>query len=166
MSEANSTLTQDQLKELFGYDPETGIFTNRIKRREALVGKVAGHKDGNGYLVISIYGDRYKAHRLAWMYVYGGFPPNLIDHINGNKTDNRIANLRLADRSGNGQNMRKPKSNSPSGLIGAFRFKNDRWRSQIRANGKTIALGCFDTAEEAHQAYLKAKRELHPYCTI
>ena len=90
-----------------------------------------------------------------------------IDHINGNRTDNRIANLRAVTRGGNMQNQRRAHASNTSGLLGVYyKPKNKKWAAQIQANKKRMNLGLFKTAEEAHTAYLKAKRELHDTCTI
>lgn len=89
-------LTQARLKELFHYDKETGAFTHIKARRGVRVGKILGCLANNGYLVIRADGKLYLAHRLAWMYVHGAFPPDQLDHINRMRTDNRLCNLRLA----------------------------------------------------------------------
>lgn len=105
------------------------------------------------------------AHRLAWLYVYGEWPKDMIDHVNGDGTFNAISNLREADNTLNKQNQRIPNKNSKSKLLGAYARK-EKFRSQIMVNRKAIGLGTYETAEEAHQAYLSAKRELHRSCTI
>lgn len=153
------------LKEFYLYNYDTGAFYHAKDRLFVRAGTIAGSKDGNGYMTLTVSGKKIKSHRAAWFLTYGYLPEKFIDHIDGNRTNNAILNLRLVDRVQNAQNMRKAKSNSPSGLIGAFRHKH-KWRSQIVVNKKTINLGCFNTAEEAHQAYIKAKRSMHPYGTI
>lgn len=112
MSEA--ILTQSKLHELFFYNADTGIFTNKSNR---FIGKQAGTLQKRGYSTIGIDGKRYYAHRLAWLYKNGELPSNEIDHINGVKSDNRIDNLRLATRSQNASN-RPIQSNNTSGHIG------------------------------------------------
>jgi hypothetical protein len=111
--------------------------------------------------------DRHKilVHRLAWMYVYGKWPRNDIDHINGNPLDNRIENLRDVTELGNNQNLRRPKKGNISGFLGVAP-NHSRWLAKITVSGKQIYLGTYNTPEEAHQAYLAAKRVLHSTCTI
>jgi hypothetical protein len=162
---ASADLSAQKLRELLNYDPETGIFTRRIALCNAVkAGDVAG-SNSNGYLALHVAGRRYKAHRLAWMYVYGDWPKSHIDHINGDKADNRITNLRDVDRSTNLQNMRLATKRNSVGLMGVYPVKG-RYTSKIMVNGASRYLGCFKTAEEAHAAYLEAKREFHPGCTI
>lgn len=157
-------LTQERLKELLHYDPETGIFTNLTQRGKVKKGAVAGSKYSTGYICIEIYYKRYQAHRLAWLYVYGEFPANQIDHINEIKDDNRIVNLRSATNLENQHNVSSLQSNNTSGFRGVFWRKNrKKWKAIIYLNGRPKHLGHFDTAEEASEAYVTAKRELHPF---
>lgn len=100
-------LTQDRLRELLHYDPDTGVFTNIKPRHRVKVGDIAGSNSGKGYLQIQIDQKRYSAHRLAWLYTYGRFPEEFIDHINGNPSDNRIVNLREVTQRENLQNRKK-----------------------------------------------------------
>lgn len=165
-------LTQDYLKEYFSYDPNTGHFIieklTSLFSRSVHVGDVAGSKYKDGYINLKINNQRYKAHRLAWLYVHGKFPDNEIDHINGIKDDNRIDNLRDVTKSMNIQNQNKAhKSNKTSGLLGVWFDKDSgRFITKISLNGKQKNLGRFDTKEEAHEVYLTAKREFHSTCTI
>ena len=112
-------------------------------------------------------GKPYLLHRLVYLYIHGYMPVNDIDHINGDKTDNRIENLRVVSKAGNQQNIRKAYTTSTSGLLGAFYSKKHRnWFSRICVNGKRKWLGTFENSNQAHQAYVEAKRYLHPTCTI
>ncbi len=150
------------------YDPGTGAFTWRTSTRGHKAGAVAGsrHK-GTGYVSLSIAGRRYLAHRLAWYAVYGEWPPEGIDHINGVRHDNSIANLRPATRSQNQQNLRVAMRNSGTGLLGAFHHKSTgKFMAQIAHEGRQMYLGLHATPEAAHSAYLAAKARLHPYQTI
>ena len=159
-------LTAERLKQLVSYDPETGVFTNSTPRKKVRVGEVAGALDkSNGYIKLTIDRRHYFAHRLAFLFVTGAWPTGIVDHINGNKTDNKLANLRQGSRELNQQNMRKANNASSSGLLGAFK-KRDKWESKIKVHGKVIRLGAFDTAEQAHHAYVQAKRQHHAGCTI
>lgn len=157
----------DFFRSVIDYDQETGEM--RWKKRIGPmnpIGSVVGWKEPTGYQVVSIFGKKVRLHRLAWVYVNGEWPKNEIDHINGIRDDNRISNLRDATSSVNNQNKRSAlSSNKSSSLLGVSR-KNSGWRAQILANGAKRHLGIFATAEEAHEAYLKAKRELHHGCTI
>lgn len=116
---------------------------------------------------ISLDGRLYLSHRLAWLYAFGEWPPDQIDHVNGVREDNRLCNLRKASNAENMQNQRRAKPGNKSGLLGArFNRRDGRWRSDITTSGKRVFLGQFDTAQEAHRAYLAAKAEAHPFSTI
>ncbi len=161
------TLTAEQLKTTLDYDVETGVFTWKIRPSKAVkAGDVAGCVEKRiGYITIGIAGRIYKAHRLAWLYTHGEWPKGLIDHINGNKADNRICNLRDVFADGNSQNVRKPNVRNKSGFMGVIWFQN-KWRASMSVNGKSKWLGDYSTPEEAHQVYLEAKRKYHAACTI
>ena len=154
-------ITQSHLKELIHYDPITGIFTWIKPRYGVTVGKEAGSINGRGYRQIVINGKTYKAHRLAFLYHTGGFPPNEIDHVNRIKEDNRWLNLREATRSQNMSNIVKPRNNTNEFKGISWHKGVTKWIAQIQLNGKKKHLGCFDTPEEAHVAYCKASDELH-----
>jgi hypothetical protein len=165
---AHVPLTAERLRELLAYDPETGLFRvlRALPKCQREVGQVIGDSLSKaGYAMMCIEGRRYRAHRLAWLYVTGEWPSNEIDHINGIRNDNRFENLRDVPGRINSQNQRKAKPFNQSGILGATKKRN-RWSSAIGINGKTVRLGVFDTPEEAHAAYVKAKRELHEGCTI
>lgn len=109
------------------------------------------------------------AHRLAWVHVHGSWPAGDIDHINGDKLDNRIANLRDVTRSVNKENMRSARGDNKVGLLGVHVRRQNTTRpyvASIRVSGKLIHLGAHNTPEAAHAAYLEAKRRLHSGCTI
>ena len=148
--------SQDTLRHLFDYDPITGylIWKNTYSNKNK-IGTTAGIKDNRGYIRISIDGVYYQSHRLIWMYVYGKDPIDLvIDHINGNRSDNRIKNLRIVTNQKNLFNQTKAKGCHWN--KGAQKFE-----AQIMVNRKTTYLGLFETEQEAHQAYLNAKENLH-----
>lgn len=157
-------MTSEKLKELLHYDPETGVFIWKVDRRgPAKAGTIAGRIKDNGYRDISVYSKRYQAHRLAWLYVYGVWPKEQLDHINGLPDDNRISNLREATNAENNQNIGKY-SNNTSGYIGVDRqHKTNKWRARIQVDRVPTCLGLFDTPEEAYAAYLKAKEALHEF---
>jgi hypothetical protein len=163
-------LTADRLRAVLDYDPLTGAFIwrERISIR-ITVGKRAGVANRLGHVCIGVDGVKHYAHRLAWLYMTGAWPAESIDHINGDPGDNRFANLRDVPHRTNMQNIRKRRSNNRSGFLGVVRDKDGgRWRATLKsANGESVlSLGSFSTAEEAHAAYLEAKRRLHPGCTI
>jgi len=158
-----------RLTEVLEYNKETGRFYWKVSTsNRAKIGNEAGHyHHATGYIYISIDGKNYRAHRLAWLYVNGIFPSCKIDHINGCKSDNSIANLRDVSHSVNMQNIRAARSDNYSQLLGAHHYKKTgQWTSQIQIGKKKLYLGLFDTPEAAHAAYLFKKRELHEGCTI
>jgi hypothetical protein len=146
------------------YDPVTGVFTWAISTcNRVRVGARAGTLQKTGYRIIRIDGKNYMAHRIAWWFVHGNWPADQIDHINGIKDDNRIANLREATNAENAQNMGKSRRNT-SGYIGVSWNKHaGKFVSQIMINGKVKYLGLFPDKEEAHQAYLDAKVKYHGF---
>ena len=158
-------LTAERLRELFHYAPETGVFTRRRAIAATKTNDVAGWLNAIGYWFIGIDHRQHLAHRLAWLYVHGAWPVNDIDHIDGNRANNRIDNLREATRGENLQNQRRAAcTNRSSGLLGAYWHKaNSKWYAKIQVRGKTIYLGMFDTKEAAHAEYLLAKNRLHPF---
>jgi hypothetical protein len=168
MAEINS-LTVPRLRELLTYEAETGTFLWNVNRRgHARAGDVAGHDRGDGYFVVKIDQKNYYHHRLAWFYVNGIWPTQTIDHINGKPSDNRIANLRDVSPRINSENQRSPKSRTVSGtLMGAYWCRTwKRWKSSIQAHGKQWHIGWFDTEQQAHDAYIAAKRLYHEGCTL
>jgi hypothetical protein len=158
---AKPILTHERLKTKLDYFPETGKFVSKVN------GKVAGYKRPVGYTVISVDGKTHYAHRLAWFYVHGAMPEMWIDHINGDKSDNRISNLRHATPATNNQNRKACQRNSKTGVLGVdVCRRTGKFRAQITIGGKKHNIGNFDTIDEAHAAYLKVKREAHQGCTI
>lgn len=164
---ATTDLTAERLRELFHYNPDTGIFTRRVKTCNSIPidSPVGSLNKKDGYLRVKIDFRSYSLHRLAWLYTYGSFPVEMVDHRNGIGTDNRIANLREVTRAGNLQNQRKAQRNSRSGLLGVYP-NSGKWRAVISTNGVSKALGNFETKELAYEAYLAAKRVMHSTCTI
>jgi len=155
----NTIITQDYLKSVLSYDPETGIFIWLVdKSIRSRSGSIAGSIRKNGYRAISVSSNRCLSHRLAWLYTYG-YWPNQIDHINGNRSDNRISNLRECTASQNSMN-RGVQSNNIVGLKGVSRHMN-KFKSRICLNGNVKYLGIYDTPEEAHEAYKKAADIYH-----
>ncbi len=162
-------LTAERLRELLHYSPETGIFTWRVTRCwRTPAGTELSYRNEEGYVQVRLFRRLYRAHRLAWLYVHGVWPTRDIDHANGNRADNRIDNLREANGAINQENRRRAnKNNRTSGLLGAsFDRTKGRWMAQIMKAGKTIFLGYFQTPEEAHEAYVAAKRTTHEGNTL
>lgn len=152
-------LTADRLRQFLKYDPETGVFTWRVQRGNQSKGSRAGCIH-NGYLVIWHNGKIYKAHRLAWLAMTGDWPPADIDHINGDRCDNRFSNLRLATRTENCMN-RKMQSNNNSGIKGvSWNEQRRKWIAKIRVNRRLLHLGGFVRIEDAAAAY---ERAAHKY---
>lgn len=151
---------KDYLKSQLIYNPETGIVTwtkdqNNGSRKHTQVGCLTKR----GYLVARIKGKQYKVHRLAWLLFYGEFPDGMIDHINRDKTDNRIANLRIASPELNSANINVRKS-SKSGILGVhFCNHAKKWKAKIQIKNKSIHLGYFDNAEDAKNAYEIANKK-------
>jgi hypothetical protein len=151
-----------QVQSILDYDQNSGVFYWRINSgTNKTIGKPAGCTNGSGYKQIPIQGRLYLAHRLAWLISTGEDPSNLlVDHINGIKTDNRFCNLRLATNSLNSCN-RKLSARNTSGYKGVSYSKTkQKWRADVRINGKQTVIGYFDTPELAHMAYCKAAAEL------
>jgi hypothetical protein len=166
--DSSNSITAEELRERLNYDAETGIFTWRTTRNQKYkVGAQVGSDDMYGYKTVRLSDKSYKLHRLAWLYVYGDWPSGDIDHINGDRSDNRIVNLRDVSRKTNLQNQRKAPNNKSTGMLGAYFDKSrNRFYSRISIDDKSIHLGTFKTAQEAHDAYIQAKRHLHEGCMI
>ena len=143
-------ITAEQLRATLKYDAGSGVFFWVNSRRGVSAGQRAGADGGQGYIEIRIDGKKYRAHRLAWLYVYGVWPQE-IDHINMDKADNRLNNLRIATHSQNMANRRKMPLNK-TGFKGVSQ-NGSGWRAVIKKNRKFIHIGTYQTPEEAHAAY-------------
>ena len=145
-------------REWLSYDPDTGLFKwLKTSASKALAGNIAGYRtDKRGYIRIGLFGQRIFAHRLAWFFHYGAWPEQDIDHVNGNPSDNRIANLREATPSQNGYN-KGPHSNNKSGYKGVCWAPREKlWRATINLKTRQIGLGYFQIKEDAAAAYRTA----------
>ena len=151
----------DRVLELLDYDASTGVFVWKVSTRNTKPNTVAGHVcTVHGYRLIGIDRRVYGAHRLAWLVTHGRWPDGAIDHVNGDRCDNRIANLREATASENLQNQEHPRGRNPH-LGVSWQKSRNKWRADICVNGLQKLLGRFDTQAEAKAAYLEAKRVLH-----
>jgi hypothetical protein len=165
----NNEITKELVLDRLDYNPESGLITwKKVVRKQSTVGRVTGSLDVSGYVQVNIGGGHVmKGHRIAWLFAYGDWPDGHIDHINGDRADNRIANLRVVTNAINCQNKRKPLPSNKSGYLGVSWSKNvKKWLASCMLNRKQYRAGYFDDPEVAHQAYLKLKRELHEGCTI
>ena len=163
------------LNDRLSYDPITGLMRWKIRPREdfasdrewnrwdtQFIGKLAGSLNSLGYQQIGIDNVRYLLHRIIWKMMYGNIPKKLhVDHMNGNKTDNRIVNLQLATNAQNGQKRNGLGANNTSGIRGVdFYIARQKWRVQISVNGKYIYCGCYDTQEEAKKVAIQKREEI------
>jgi hypothetical protein len=160
-------IEHSQLTTLLHYDPATGEFTQKMRWWNREPGDKPGCKTPQGYWYLGVGGKQYPAHRLAWFYVYGEWPQRPIDHINQIKTDNRIANLRMATYSANAHNTAL-RSTNRTGVKGVSlrQLRNGKrpdkaWVASIRINGKSKYLGVFSTVAEAAEARAAAEIQLY-----
>jgi len=171
---ATQILTAERLKQVVNYDAETGIFTWLPRKHSEFehvktwnkrwAGKRAGALRPDGYITICVDRKAYQAHRLAWLFVHGLMPAYQIDHINMDRSNNRIDNLRDVSQSINQQNRyaRKKESDLPAGVCLFKRNLKRPYQAKIWKDRKTIHLGYFETADLAHSAYIEARKKLHP----
>ena len=157
-------LSAKRLRELLHYNAETGLFHWAVKRNGSKgIDSPAGSPNQKGHINIGIDGVRYRAHRLAWLYVYGRWPEKELDHINRVKADNRIANLREVSRSQNVQNTLL-RANNKSGQKGVcWKKEKGVWGASIAVNGKQYHLGYYLSVEAASAAYKKAAARFHTH---
>lgn len=169
--EANMSedLTQEYLDSILLYSPNAGEFRWKNKKGKKITpGQIAGYinhyRGGMSYRIIQIDGVNYRAHRLAWLYTYGSFPKNHIDHIDGDGTNNKIKNLRSVTRTENQKNTRLRADNT-SGVVGiSWDTAREKWHSYISDKGRRITLGYFKNKEKAVEERKKAeiKYGYHP----
>lgn len=154
-------LTLDRLKELLSYDPSTGEWIWNVARGSAIKGAPCNLIGSVGYVVITVDGKGWTGHRLAWFYQTGEVPTCEIDHINGNRADNRFSNLRKATSSQNKCNTGMRPCNT-SGFKGvSFNKGAKKWTAKCRHNGKQFHIGYFETAEAASDAYCAFAKRVH-----
>ncbi len=173
-------ITQEELKRLYNYNKETGIFTRRVSAGGRKVGEVAGsiktERTGYKRVVISVHNKPYKAHRLAWLYVYGKIPDDIISHIDGNAVNNAISNLEAVSRSINCMNT-TIRSDNKSGVTGVvWSKKYESWQVEIQHNNKKKYLGRYKDKDEAIRVRIKAEDDIgfglvhgkakHPFASL
>ncbi len=166
---ANQILTAEYLRSRLDYDSSTGVFTHKhdfgSRYKVGDRADTSGHAALREYRLVNLLNQKFLAHRAAWLHTHGIFPGLPIDHINGNKSDNRIENLRAVEIRLNAENIRKPQKNNSTGFLGVQPHQG-RYRVRLTVDRKQIQIGMFSTPEEAHAAYVVAKRKYHEGCTI
>lgn len=163
---AVADITAQRVRELFEYNPETGLLIHRSNRHWRVVaGSSPTGKMRSGYVRVAVDRNMCLVHRIAWLHYYGKSPEFQIDHINGDKSDNRIANLRDVPPVVNNENRRVAQRRSKTGVLGVSP-RYGKFVAALQAKGVFMYLGLFDSVEEASAAYVSAKRALHGGCTI
>jgi hypothetical protein len=153
-------MTQELVQDLFNYDPDTGILTNKIARWGAKAGGIAGGIAGAGYLLVSIKRINHTVHRICFLH-YHGYLPAMLDHKDNNKLNNRILNLRECTKQENSFNAKISKANK-SGIKGvSWNKKAKKWMAGMKINGKNNYLGLFTEIEDARKAVEDARGRLH-----
>lgn len=160
-------ITAEFARSVLNYDPESGLFTKKPRHdmstawNSRCANKACGVRMAHGYISIRINNRPYLAHRLAWLVTHGEWPAQLIDHINGDRSDNRLCNLREATHTQNRFNAGKWGHNK-SGFKGvSFHPFSGLWRARVSVNRKDVCLGYFHTKEEAHAVYQRRVAEFH-----
>jgi len=153
-------IAQERLKELFSYDPDTGIFRRLQSRGNRRQGDIAGSDNHDGYLTLWAEGRSYQCSRLAWLYMTGDWPSHEIDHIDGNRANNAWANLREATHAENCRNRRR-RSDNKTGYPGISVTPNGKYRVRVGIDGERVFLGDFDTLPKAVSVRNFATRDLH-----
>jgi hypothetical protein len=151
------------LRELLSYNPESGELRWKVKRKRVSIGDLAGYTHANGYIMLKTMGSNWRAHRICWALHYGEDPELHIDHINGQRSDNRISNLRLVTSSENNLNT-KLRCDNTSGHRGVrYNKLRDKWEARLSLNGKLLFLGNYNCVEEAINARLQAEADNNIY---
>ena len=159
--QAREDIPVEILAAQLNYNPSTGVITRKVRTAKTLEGEVAGHVNSSGYWSVSVLGRSILAHRIAWAMGTGTWPTTRIDHINRNRIDNRICNLRIASASENNMNS-KLRKNSSTGVKGVYYNKNNaNYRARVQRGGEVFEVGSFSTIEEADEMVKKARETIH-----
>jgi hypothetical protein len=152
-----------RLHEVFDVSFDTGAVVWKIQTaRCTKVGSLAGFKKSSGHLYVQIDGKTIALHRIVWAMFNGSWPVGILDHMNENPADNRICNLRIASKSQNGANVRRPQRNNKTGYKGvSLNKQTNKYRASMTLNGKHVHIGSFSTPEEAFHAYSLASARNH-----
>lgn len=167
MTTKQARLTAATLRSTVTYDKQTGQFLWLSSAGGVKLGALCGCVSSNGYVVFGLLGRKYRAHRLAWLYVHGVWPSETIDHIDGNRSNNAIENLRCVPQRINNQNQTRPGRANASGLLGVYwspRLKG--YMAQVSVLGKKKRRGPYKDSGRAYSAYVALKRAHHEGCTL
>ena len=157
----------DRLRDLLTYDPLTGVLVWRVSRSKAFAGAQAGARTSHGYMAIGIDGEKFRAHRVAWAMSHGDWPLHTIDHIDGDRLNNKLENLRCVSQAVNMQNRRKPTKSNTSGFLGVYWSERlGGWVASVSVGDKRKRAGPYRTPERASEAYVQRKRQHHEGCTL
>lgn len=157
MTPKELSTSPERVRAVFEYSPETGVLRYKNPKSYAVHRDQAGWLDKQGYREVRMDGKRFFAHRVVWAYVYGAWPVHEIDHINGDRSDNRISNLRDVSRWGNQRNMVQHREGH---LAGTTHRTLNSWQAKIQVNGVRHHIGSFATEQEAHEAYIRKSQEM------
>lgn len=163
MNSATPGLTASRLREVVHYDQASGVFTAGVRlSMQVRAGHRLGSADRRGYRQIRLFGKAYYEHRLAFLYVLGRWPSEAVDHVDGAKGNNAWNNLREATAALNMQNQHHAHSRNKAGKLGVRSHKG-KFQAKIKVGSKSLHLGTFGDANDAHAAYLAAKKAHHPF---
>lgn len=167
MNNKEELLTAEWLRSVLEYNPDTGVFTWLSSHGGVSAGSIAGNVNSTGYAVVGLKGVKYRQHRLAWLYVHGHWPAETIDHIDCNRTNNRLSNLRAVSPGINKQNFRTPTAANTSGFLGVYwSERRQGFMASVGLHKKGKRRGPYRTAERAYAAYVDLKRTHHEGCTL
>jgi hypothetical protein len=164
--QAKNDVTKEEVQEFIAYDPETGIFVWKVARPRGVKAGRRADRDNQagGYRKVHLNGRYYQASRLAWLLGHGHWPPDQVDHINGDRGDNRLANLRECSQSESMANVRRQKNNT-TGFKGVSYVESqngpNKFKATIKKDNQSIFLGWFKTRKEAFAARMGAAAAVH-----
>ena len=168
MKNKESILSFEHANSRLGYDRATGAFHWKTSEGGVVIGGNAGYANSNSYMVVGLLGQKYRLHRLAWLLTHGQWPVGTIDHINCDKTDNRLCNLRNVSQAVNMQNQREPTAANTSGYLGVYwSVRRKGYMASVSVgHRKQKRRGPYRTTERAYAAYVDLKRTHHEGCTL